>query len=297
MKVFLGWSGGTSHRVALTLHGWLPNVIQAIKPYISSEDIAKGARWANEIANELESSKYGIISVTKENVSSPWINFEAGALSREIEKSFVTPFLFDLRPAEVQGPLAQFQHTIWVKEDVLKLLSTINSKQEPQLQLAKDSLGAAFEVWWPRLNDELEKLKNDVTSASSKPAPPKPDQGEIMEELLETTRAMQREMWSAQNRDRAERDQQLVAQDNLFHKMGEVISSLRIRLDELDRDLHPIPKMTALRGLFAANHSESSEPDVDLAGRIKKLEIHIDNIKQTEKELSIRMESPDKGKS
>jgi hypothetical protein len=42
MKVFLGWSGSASHKVALAFHRWLLNVIQAIKPYISSEDIAQG---------------------------------------------------------------------------------------------------------------------------------------------------------------------------------------------------------------------------------------------------------------
>lgn len=66
MKVFLGWSGSTSHKVALAFHDWLPKVIQAIKPYVSSEDIAKGARWATEIAKELESSNFGIISQTNQ---------------------------------------------------------------------------------------------------------------------------------------------------------------------------------------------------------------------------------------
>ena len=42
MKVFLGWSGETSHNVALALSDWLPKVIQAIRPFVSSEDIAKG---------------------------------------------------------------------------------------------------------------------------------------------------------------------------------------------------------------------------------------------------------------
>jgi YD repeat-containing protein len=100
IKVFLGWSGDTSQRVASAFHNWLPKVIQAIKPYISTEDIAKVARWSSEIAKELQNTNYGIVCVTKQNLNSAWINFEAGALSREIEKSFVTPpFLFDLRPS------------------------------------------------------------------------------------------------------------------------------------------------------------------------------------------------------
>jgi len=84
MRVFLGWSGYISHKVALAFHDWLPKVIQAVKPFMSSEDMAKGARWSGEIAKELQSSSFGVIFVTPENVTSPWINFEAGALSREI---------------------------------------------------------------------------------------------------------------------------------------------------------------------------------------------------------------------
>lgn len=55
-KVFLGWSGETSNKVAIALSDWLPKVIQAIKPFVSSEDIAKGARWSPQIAKELQSS-------------------------------------------------------------------------------------------------------------------------------------------------------------------------------------------------------------------------------------------------
>ncbi len=75
MKVFLSWSGTRSHKVALVFRDWLPSVIQQIVPYVSSEDIDKGARWSTDIAKELSDSTFGIVCVTRDNLSAPWLTF------------------------------------------------------------------------------------------------------------------------------------------------------------------------------------------------------------------------------
>lgn len=82
MKVFISWSGERSKKVALIFHEWLPQVIQSLEPFASSEDIEKGSRWNTDIAQELKESTFGLICVTKDNLSAPWLNFEAGALSK-----------------------------------------------------------------------------------------------------------------------------------------------------------------------------------------------------------------------
>ena len=87
MRVFISWSGNKSHKVALVFRDWLPSVIQSIEPYVSSEDIDKGARWSTDIAKELENSTFGILCVTKDNLEAPWLSFEAGALSKTMDKA------------------------------------------------------------------------------------------------------------------------------------------------------------------------------------------------------------------
>ncbi len=66
MKVFISWSGEQSRIVAEALRDWLPDVIQAIEPFLSSHDIPKGARWGLELAHELEGTSVGIICLTSE---------------------------------------------------------------------------------------------------------------------------------------------------------------------------------------------------------------------------------------
>jgi hypothetical protein len=67
MKVFLSQSGERSKIIALALRQWLPDVIQSLEPWVSSEDIDAGVRWNNEVTKELSETRFGIICLTREN--------------------------------------------------------------------------------------------------------------------------------------------------------------------------------------------------------------------------------------
>jgi hypothetical protein len=116
MKIFISWSGIRSKAVAEALHDWLPTIIQAVRPWLSPADIDKGTRWRTEVATELEHSQVGIVCLTPENLNSSWLLFEAGALSKIQESSFICTLLYDLEPSTVVGPLGQFQHTLATKK-------------------------------------------------------------------------------------------------------------------------------------------------------------------------------------
>ncbi len=192
MKVFISWSGETSLKVALIFREWLPSVIQSIEPYVSSEDIDKGARWSTDIAKELEDSNFGILCVTKENFEAPWLSFEAGALSKTMEKSFVTPFLFDIKRSEVKGPILQFQSTIFEKDDIKKMVMTLN-KACGDAGIPESRLDKCFDVWYTHLESSLNELKkaNGEAKAPQK-REEKPQSEPILEEILELTRDNQR---------------------------------------------------------------------------------------------------------
>ena len=190
MKVFLSWSGDVSHKVALALRDWLPSVIQDVVPYVSSEDIDKGTRWSSDIAGELEESSFGILCVTKENLGAPWLCFEAGALSKTIDKSYVSPFLFNIKRSEVSGPILQFQSTIFEKDDVFKLISTVYATSSNN-NLNEERLKKTFDVWWPSLEEELGKIKAEDPQ-TQQDQPEEIDTNRILEEILELSRINQK---------------------------------------------------------------------------------------------------------
>lgn len=109
MKVFISWSGSRSEALAKALKEWLRLILHYTDPWMSQSDIDAGDRWGTEIAKGLEACNFGIIFVTKENLTAPWILFEAGALAKSIQDSKVIPLLLDIDKKDVSGPLAQFQ--------------------------------------------------------------------------------------------------------------------------------------------------------------------------------------------
>ena len=183
-KVFISWGGNLSKRLAEEIKKWLPSVLQFVKPYFTPDDIEKGARWESNIAQELSSSNIGIICLTKDNINRPWILFEAGALSKNLDKSNVCTILFNVDSSEITGPLTCFQATKFDEADFKKLIKTINntggeSKLEPAV------LDEVFNMWWPKLKGRIEQI---IREYKDEPHTEDRTDREILEEVLDLTR-------------------------------------------------------------------------------------------------------------
>jgi hypothetical protein len=190
VKVFISWSGDKSRDVAIAFRDWLPLVLHSVRPFVSSKDILAGARWQAEVATELEETEFGLICVTRQNVSAPWLNFEAGALAKAVDSSRVVPLAVDLSPAEVPNPLGQFQASTLNKADVEATIRSIN--EASAASIANANLERTFAKWWPDLEGVLDEVKSTDYGADDEPVPPERSEREMLEEVLDSVRGLGR---------------------------------------------------------------------------------------------------------
>lgn len=192
MRVFLCWSGKASLGIATALKEFLGDVIQELKPFLSTESIRKGDRWRSEIAQQLADTDYGVLCLTKDNLQAPWILFEAGALSKNIAKSRVTALLAGIQAADVIEPLSQFQHTGTDHNEILKLLQEMNELLPQERRLDAERLKRSFDQFWPEFEARiLEALK---PSGLGKAAIKQRGTDEMVAEILVLVREVKRSL-------------------------------------------------------------------------------------------------------
>lgn len=161
MKVFLSWSGDTSHRVAQEFSSWIPCVLQAVKPWISSKDIDRGSIWFTEITDQLKDTNFGVLFVTRDNQSKPWLLFEAGALSKGLTENRVCTVLVDLTVSDIEAgsPFQQLNHTKIDRSGILGLVKTMNKKLDSN-EVPENLLETTFNALWPTFEH---KVRNALT--------------------------------------------------------------------------------------------------------------------------------------
>jgi hypothetical protein len=187
MKLFISWSGTQGRAIAEALRAWLPAVLQNVQPYFSPEDIRKGQRWALEIGAALQDSQLGLIVLTPDSLHTDWVQFEAGALSKELNGARVIPLLYNLQPAQVTGPLAQFRAATLDKKEFSAVVAAINEGLGDG-GLAADVLAKVYDKWWP----DLEAALANIPAGDPAALPPRPVD-EMLEELLALVRGLSSE--------------------------------------------------------------------------------------------------------
>src|SRR5262245_28890295 len=107
-RIFVSWSGDRSRKAALGLKSLVEDVLGDSLEVFISADLDPGVGWVQQLGKELEGSDFGILCPTADNVESPWLLFEAGAIAKNFGSARVVPYLIDA--INLNSPLSQFQH-------------------------------------------------------------------------------------------------------------------------------------------------------------------------------------------
>jgi hypothetical protein len=187
VKVFISWSGEPSQSIARVLRDWLPTVVQHVEPWMSDEEIKSGTRWNEEVAKALDGTDFGIVCVTASNQHRPWLMFEAGALAKRLDVGQLVPLCINLSPAEVTGPLEAFQARCLDELGMRRLVQDMMTlREKPPAQAQIDQL---FQAMWPALESHVSEAKQQSPS----PQNPQRTTKEMLEELVDRVRRMERE--------------------------------------------------------------------------------------------------------
>jgi hypothetical protein len=260
-KIFISWSGSISHKVAVALRDWLPLVLSHVKPFVSSEDIRKGNQWRSKITAELNETKFGIACLTTDNFAAPWLLFEAGALSRSLEETSVCTLLIPpLKSEMVKGPLSAFQHTLFTKEDVSRLVATMNAA-EKDASIDPKMMERVFNKWWGDLEESVTKVlkESPLTVVSER------SERDMLIELLDLTRTIARQ--SQQNivpQFKAFTD--LTTARKAIHQLGMDAEELKMALAKCDSRLNELRERRKLvgKGDISKSRMHSELKSIDL---------------------------------
>jgi hypothetical protein len=126
-------------------------------------------------------------ALSRDNLSSDWLLFEAGAISKALAGSptLVCTYLIDLTSAEVAPPLGMFQATLATRAETVKLVRTLNDAMATPVPL--DRLDKLFDRFW----SDLETIVATVQNQTSVPVKRR-DTYEMLEEILDGVRSVAR---------------------------------------------------------------------------------------------------------
>ena len=187
MRVFISWAGEETREFARSFADWVALVLQEVEPFVSCGDIEPGERWSSKIDEWLEQTDFGILCVTRSNAMRPWLNYEAGALSKKVSaKARVVPYLLDGKPSDFEEPLSLFNMCEANPEATRALIVSLNKLL---LRPLKDTaLDAQFNAHWSRLDAAIKQATTLVRTAGK--TVKERDSDSILDEILEKVRAI-----------------------------------------------------------------------------------------------------------
>lgn len=270
VDVFLSWSTERSKVIGKLVNDWLSNVFPTLDIYYSPEKIEAGQKWRDSVGEGLKDNYIGLFFLVEENITSEWINFEAGAISNTVGEARVIPVLHDLNPEQISGPLSQFQAQKLNKNGLHAIVSVINKSLDEKRQIGLEKMNTIFEKWYPDFEEAYELFKKENPTITENKTSKKPgilDESGQIGEILNAVRRLERKI------DDSSFDQQInfgkreTSQDIIYKKIGKLISENPSMITSTDRKkmIDELFKSFKLRDFDLKNKNilESLDQDIE----------------------------------
>jgi 8-oxo-dGTP diphosphatase len=153
-RIFISWTGARGRAIAESLHENMQIVFPNVDPWLSSEDIAAGRIWFDELNNALDSADFGIIVLTPESLTSPWVLFESGYLFAR-RSGNVAPYLSGVDVSDLTDTPFQVLHCSAANETGTRHLFDAINEHLRSLERHSPQLNDGFALLWPRLEQQL----------------------------------------------------------------------------------------------------------------------------------------------
>lgn len=145
MKIYLSWSGELGRRASKSLGSALQQLIPTLKILSPPSDVSAGARWVDQTHNAIRGSQVALVCVTNDSRGAPWQLYELGVLASS--EATVVPWLVDIEPSDLEGPLQQIQALRSDAQSFRRLVALICQREsmQPPSQSDVDRLASRVE--------------------------------------------------------------------------------------------------------------------------------------------------------
>lgn len=155
-EIFVSWSGPLSHKIGKEFTKWIPTVIPNAKPFISSENLNAGSQWMAKLFEKLGTCKFAVLCLTPDNIASPWMLFEAGAVAKGFDTARVVPLLVNLTTSDLKDPLRGLNAIEFTQDHFRKLVREVNdlSTDPEEWSTVQDR----FDGLWQKLESRVRTI-------------------------------------------------------------------------------------------------------------------------------------------
>jgi hypothetical protein len=162
--LFISWSKDRSKKIANELKKFIENVSPTLYPYISINNLHRGAKLVGDLEKAMDNSYEAFFVITPENTHEPWLHYELGYMVGKNKNINCTPILFGVNPGELSELFRERVHIPISFEEENKFKEGLKSKLSQifqALNINTSGLDKTCDTHWGDFYSQIKEIANE----------------------------------------------------------------------------------------------------------------------------------------